>query len=811
MKFSENWLMELVDIPVGHAALLQRLTMSGLEVEGVEEIGANLDGVIVALIIDCTPHPDANKLHVCRVDTSNGEVQIVCGAPNARTGLKAPLATIGATLPDGVAIKATKLRGVDSTGMLCSAKELGIDNDASGLMELPDDAPVGAPLAQYLGLPDASIELKLTPNRSDCLGMRGLIDEVAAEFGAQAKLFDITPVAPIIDAPRAIRLDAAADCSRYLGRSIRGIDISARTPMWMAARLRAAGLKSINAVVDVTNYVMLELGQPLHAFDETQLSGDIVVRRACAGETLTLLDRVEVKLDPDFLLIADEKKPLALAGVMGGFESRVTDATRDVFLEAAHFAPAAIMGRARKLGLNTDAAHRFERGVDAELPRAAIERATALLIGIAGGKPGAVIESVLPQHLPQSVQIALRRAHIARVLGIAIDDAKVARILSALGMRVEPQHDGWRVTPPGRRFDLEREEDLIEELARIHGYDKIPARLPAGAPPAPSDEESRLPEFALRAQLAARDYHEAVCYAFVEKQRLQIWQLDAGAVPLANPLSAEMAVMRTSLLPGLVDALRANRHRQQTRVRLFEIGNTFLRESIRDEKAVILGRTSQQQRATDAPIEINRIAVVACGGAHAEQWSEPARALDFFDQKGDLESLIALAAAPRAWSFDQNDLPAWLHPGRGARILRDGAAVGAIGALHPGLLRALDIDEDVHVFELQADPLRDRALPRARALPRFPSVRRDIAMEMPQTVEWALVEAAVCAALGPLLSEIIVFDLYGGPGLTSARKSVAMGLILQDASRTLTDQDADRAVASAVASLETGFGAKLRS
>lgn len=794
MKFSENWLRELVDIPVEHAALVQHLTMSGLEVESVEEIGANLDDVIVARIIDCAPHPDADKLRVCWVETSKGEVQIVCGAPNARAGLKAPLATVGATLPNGVTIKAAKLRGVESQGMLCSAKELGLDADTSGLMELPDDAPVGAPLAQYLGLPDAAIELKLTPNRPDCLGLRGLADEVAAEFGTRVKPFEIAPVTSAIDAPRGIRLEAGADCPRYLGRSVHGIEITARTPMWMATRLRAAGIKSINAVVDVTNYVMLELGQPLHAFDEAKLDGDIVVRRAHASETLTLLDGNEVKLDREFVLIADEKKPLALAGVMGGFETRVTDTTRDVFLEAAHFAPAAIMGRSRKLGLTTDAAHRFERGVDPELPRAAIERATALLIEIAGGEPGEVLESMSPQYLPQRVPIALRRARVARVLGIGIDDTQVARILSALGMQVESQKEGWRVTPPSRRFDLEREEDLIEELARIHGYDRIPARLPAGAPPAPSNEESRLPESALRAQLAARDYHEAVCYAFIDTQRLRLWQLDAGAVPLANPLSAEMAVMRTSLLPGLVDALRANRHRQQSRVRLFEIGRSF----------------HGNGNGREAPIEINRIAAVACGTAHAEQWSEPARALDFFDIKGDLESLVAMTAAPRAWSFDQNDLPTWLHPGCGARVLRDGAGIGALGALHPALLRALDLDEDVYVFELQADPLRARELPRARVLPRFPSIRRDIAVELPQPLEWAQVEAVVRVALGPLLSETIVFDLYAGAGLTSGRKSVAMGLILQDASRTLTDQDADRAVASAAASLQSAFGAKLR-
>lgn len=802
MKFSENWLRSLVEIPADRAGLVERLTLSGLEVESVEVLGAQLEGVIVARIVECTPHPDADKLRVCRVDTGSGEVQIVCGAPNARAGLKAPLATIGATLPNGIAIKAAKLRGVDSQGMLCSAKELALDVDASGLMELPEDAPVGALLAQYLGLPDASIELKLTPNRSDCLGLRGLADEVAAEFGIQAKGFDFAPVSATIKTQRAIRLEANADCPRYLGRAIRGIDPAAKTPAWMAQRLRAAGIKPISAVVDITQYVMLELGQPLHAFDESKLDGAIVVRRAHAGENSGLLDGSEAKLDPGFLVIADEHKPLALAGVMGGYDSRVTETTRDVFLESAHFAPAAIMGRARKLGLNTDAAHRFERGVDPELPRLAMERATALLIEIAGGQAGDIVEAALLEHLSHTTPIALRRARIARVLGIGIADAQVQRILSAFGMQLEATHDGWRVTPPTRRFDIEREEDLIEELARIHGYAKIPARLPSGEPPSPTEDETILPENALRSQLAARDFNEAVCYAFVEARRLQAWGMAEHAVPLANPLSAEMAVMRTSLLPGLVDALRANRNRQQARVRLFEFGNVF---QSREQGAGSRGQSGA------APRETTMLAAVACGNAHAEQWGEKSCALDFHDLKGDLESLLAMGGSRRAWTFEPDDLPAWLHPGQGARVLFNGEPVGATGALHPRLLRELDLGEDVYVFEVQAQPLRRRELPSAQALPRFPSVRRDIAVELPRTVAWAEIEGSLRQTLGPVLADTFVFDVYTGPGLKEDQKSVAMGLILQDRSRTLTDQDADRCVAAALASLETTFGAKLRS
>lgn len=819
MKFSENWLRELVDVAVDRDALMARLTSSGLEVAGAETIGGALDGIIVARILACAAHPDADRLRVCRVDTGAGEVKIVCGAPNAREGLVAPLATLGATLPGGTVIEVAKLRGIESRGMLCSAKELGIDADASGLMELPPDAPVGRPLAEYLGLPDASIEIELTPNRGDCLGMTGLADEVAAEYGLRARPFAAVPVAPALAAPREIRLEAGADCPRYLGRAIRGIDMSATTPVWMAQRLRAAGVNPINAVVDVTHYVMLETGQPMHAFDEAKLEGTIIVRRAGAGEALTLLDGSNAKLDPSFLLIADEAKPLAVAGVMGGLHSRVTDATRDVFLEAAYFSPAAIMGRARKLGLATDAAHRFERGVDPGIPRAAIERATALLVGIAGGAPGEVIEAALPPHLPKRVPVPLRRARIARVLGITIDDVEIENMLAALGMTLAAQTDGWRVTPPSRRFDIEREEDLIEEIARIHGYDRIPARLPAGAPPAPRDDETVLPLAALRAGLAARDYHEAICYAFVDPRLLDAWQLAGSGVPLANPLSADMAVMRTSLLPGLVEALRRNRYRQQARVRLFETGVVFeRRDAERGARDVGQDATDEAKAGSKAeaaggdgpaPLETATLAAVACGSAHAEQWGEPRRALDFFDVKGDLEALIELSGSPRAWSFHAGNLPAWLHPGRGARVLRDGVHVGVMGMLHPSLQAALDLPETC-VFEVGLDALRHRNIPAARDLPRFPSVRRDIAIEVDERTEWAKIADAVRSSLRTMVNEPVLFDCFHGPGLSPGRKSLAIGLILQDSSRTLTDQEADRCVADLVARLESEFGAHLR-
>ncbi len=791
MKFSENWLRELVEIKADRAQLAHALTMAGLEVEELTPLGDDLAGVVVAEIVAAEKHPEADRLQVCTVDAGRGEpLQIVCGAPNARVGIKVPLAMVGAKLPGDISIKAAKLRGVESSGMLCSAKELGIDADTSGLLELPADAPAGQSLADYLGLPDASFELKLTPNRPDCLGLVGLAHDVAALFGSAVKV-PIMVAAPVAgEARRGIRLEAGKDAPRYLGRIIEGVDPAARTPLWLAERLRRAGLRPISAVVDITNYVMLELGQPLHAFDNHMLEGDIVVRHARAGETLKLLDGNEAKLDEGFVVIADDSKPLAVAGVMGGFDSRVTDATRDIFLESAHFAPAAIMGRARKLGLHTDASHRFERGVDPELPRRALERATELLLAIAGGKAGPVLVAESLADLPVPVAVTLRRERLKRVLGVNVPDDEVARIFTALGMQVEPVTDGWRVTAPSSRFDIEREEDLIEEVARIFGYDNIPTHSPSGALVLAIEPEARINELALREQLAARGYHEAVNLSFVAADLLASWGFSEGLVPLANPLSADLAVMRPSLLPGLIEALRHNRARQQERVRLFEVARVF--------------------GAGDPPVETPSLAIVACGNARAEQWGEPARTLDFHDLKGDLDALIAWGGEPQRWSVHADGLPGWLHPGRGARVVRDGTTVGYLGALHPQLAKALDLAADVHVLEVALEPLLTRRLPQAQAVLRFPVVRRDIAVDLPEAVGWSQIEQLVRATLGERLKELRLFDRYSGKGVEAGRKSLAMGLILQDASRTLTDDDADRCVREVMAALEQTCKAKLR-
>ena len=790
MKFSENWLRQHVPTDATRDALAATLTAIGLEVEEVTPLGEALDGIVVGRIVSAEKHPEADRLQVCQVDAGDaGMLQIVCGAPNARPGLVAPLATIGATVGE-LTITAAQLRGVASNGMLCSAKELGIDADGSGLLELPDDSPVGEPLAAVLGLPDATFELKLTPNRADCFGVRGIAYDVAAACGGEVAALDAAPVPAASGAVVEVRLQAGADAPRYLGRVIEGVDASRATPVWMAERLRRSGVRPVSLLVDVTQYVMLELGQPMHAYDRDLLKGPVGVRRARDGEALKLLDGRDATLDDGFLVITDADRAVGLAGLMGGHETRVTDTTRAVFLEAAHFAPAAIIGRGRRLGLHTDAGHRFERGVDPELPRTAIEYATRLILDIAGGVPGPVTEAVLADALPRPATIVLRRARLARVLGVEIADAEVERILRALGLGVAATAEGWTVTAPSRRFDLAIEEDLIEEVARIHGYDAVPTTLPGGATRLAAATETRVPEQDLRRALAGRGYLEAINYAFVDAALLERWQVDEAVVHLANPLSAELGVMRPRLLPGLVDALVRNAARQQGRVRLFELGKVFTAGD------------------ATAPREIPRIAAVATGEAAAEQWGVPVRRVDFHDLKGDLEALAALSGTRLA--FRAASVP-WGHPGRTAEVLRDAAPVGVIAELHPRLQQALGLDHPAVAFELDLVALCDRAMPRARPLSRFPSVRRDLAFIVADGVTWAELEATATAAAGPTLRSLRVFDVYAGKGVETGFKSVAMGLILQDASRTLVDRDVDAVVASVTDAVAAAHGARIRS
>ena len=623
MKFPESWLRQHVQTDAGHDALSACLTAIGLEVEEDTPIGAALSGVVVAEILSLEKHPEADRLNVCQVATGNGTVQIVCGAPNARAGLKAPLAQIGAELPGGFAIKAAKLRGIDSAGMLCSAKELGIDADASGLLELPADAPVGTALADYLGLPDARFELKLTPNRADCFSIRGIAFDLAAALQTRVVPMQIPEVPVTSDSRIEIKLTAKKDCPRYCGRVIEGLNPDAVTPLWMSEALKRSGIRPLSPLVDITQFVMLELGQPMHAFDADKLSGPIGVRRAAAGEACVLLDGKQVELTPEFTVITDGDRAVAVAGVMGGQDTSVTAATTRVFLESAHFAPESIIGRARKLGLHTDASHRFERGVDPALPALALERASALVLEILGGRVGPVVQIESLQHIAVAAPVLLRRQRLARVLGITVEDARVQQILLALGMQVAAVADGWQVTAPSRRFDIAIEEDLIEEIARIVGYEHIPMRTPSGEVPLVARSESALDESALRSQLIALDIQETINYAFVDAALLDVWQLQSGALALANPLSAELAVMRTSLLPGLVSTLTANAARQQTRLRLFELGRVF---------------TAQGK---DAPLERQCAAAVLCGPALAEQWSSKPAPVDFYDARTAVDAALA--------------------------------------------------------------------------------------------------------------------------------------------------------------------------
>ncbi len=787
MKFPESWLREHVKVTASREQLADTLTAIGLEVEACEAIGADLPGVIVAEIISCEKHPQAERLQICQVNTGSQTVQIVCGAPNARAGLKAPLAMPGAQLPNGIEIKAAKLRGVESTGMLCSAKELGIDADASGLLELPENAPVGTKIADYLGLPDARFELKLTPNRADCFSIRGVAYDVAAALSVQVEPITISAYPIDTNARFDVSLSAGAGCPRYCGRFIEGLNTDARSPLWLTEKLKRAGLRPISPLVDITNFIMLELGQPMHAFDADQLHGPIGVRLARKGEKLKLLDEREVVLDDGFLAITDADRIVALAGVMGGWDTRVTAATSRVFLEAAHFAPEAIIGRSRKLGMHTDAAHRFERGVDPDLPRQAIERATALIIQIMGGWVGPISEAVNDQ-LPVRHAVQLRREHLQRMLGVTVADARVEQIFTSLGMQVLANNEGWQITAPARRFDIAIEEDLIEEVARIYGYDAITAALPSGQIRVVAPTESRLHDGEIRRQLIARDFLETINYAFIDPALLRGWSLDADAVTLANPLASDLAQMRTWLLPGLVQTLQRNLARQESRIRLFEIGRVF-------------------HAGNGVPIESRHLAAIACGTVQAEQWACEKRNVDFYDLKAEVEAIGQRIGANLR--FDAQT-PSWGHPGRSASIFRNDQYVGWVGHLHPALLADLDIAIDVIGFELDLEILTERTVPRAVELSKFPFIRRDIAFIVSQSTPWAAIELTARQALGQQLSGLRLFDRYQGKGLEEGTKSVAMGLILQEVSRTLTDADADAAVAAVVAALTREHGARLR-
>ncbi|BBM04145.1 phenylalanine--tRNA ligase subunit beta [Microbulbifer sp. GL-2] len=791
MKISNSWLREWVSPELTTQELADQITMAGLEVDGIEKVAGDFSGVVVGEIVACEQHPDADKLRICKVaGHPEGEMQVVCGAPNARVGIKIPFALVGAKLPGDFKIKKAKLRGVESFGMLCAQTELELGEDNDGIWELPEDAPTGTDLREYLQLDDETIEVDLTPNRSDCLGVAGIAREVGVLNRCAVQGPEIAPVPQQIEESLPVSLLAESACPRYVGRIIRNIDIKAQTPLWMQERLRRSGLRSIDPVVDVTNYVLLELGQPMHAFDLEKLSGGIKVRMAEHGEELTLLDGQEVKLQEGTLVIADEEKPLAMAGIMGGLDSAVTEGTQHIFLESAFFNPLAIAGKARSYGLHTDSSHRFERGVDYHLQEKAVERATQLLLDIVGGEPGPVHLRELTETMPAERHITLRRARVEQGLGIQLADDEIVDILTRLGLeKIDQNEEGWTFLAPSFRFDIAIEADLLEELARVYGYNRIPSESFTAELEIAPRPESMVTQDNLEQTLLSRGYYEAITFSFIDSDNAVLFDPEADPVALQNPISAELAVMRTTLLPGLCKALQYNLNRQQNRVRLFETGLRFVPGAELHQEQMIAG--------------------LAYGNRYAENWTGSKDSVDFYDVKADVEALLARTGAANEFRFVAGQHPA-LHPGQTAKIMRGDREVGIIGALHPQLQKKLDLSKTAFVFELGLEAIGEGKVPAFRPLSKFPEVRRDLALLIDADVPAAsLVETAVEVA-GETLTDLKIFDVYQGKGIDLNRKSVALGLTFQHSSRTLNDDEINAAMDAVVGKLEEKYNASLR-
>ena len=792
MRFSESWLRDWVNPKeVDTRLLVAQLTMAGLEVDALEPAAPAFDAVVIGLVESVESHPDAAKLRVCRVDVGQGEpLQIVCGAANVAAGMKVPVALVGAELPGAVKIKRARLRGVESVGMICSAAEVGLADSSAGIMALPADAPLGADFRRWLDLDDQCIELDLTPDRGDCLSLAGVAREVGVINRSPLHPPAIEPVPAAIADTFPVRLEAPDACPRYVCRLIRGIDPAVESPLWLRERLRRSGLRAISPVVDVTNLVLLELGQPMHGFDLGRLNGEIRVRMARGGERLALLNGEEIELRDDTLVIADSQRPVALAGIMGGAGTAVEEGTRDILLESAFFTPGAISGQARSYGVRTDSSHRFERGVDPELQVRAVERATQLLLHIVGGKAGPVVEVASSAHLPGSDWLTLRRDRIRRVLGLTLDDASIADILTRLGMELQATEDGWRVRPPTSRFDLVLEVDLIAEIGRIHGYDNIPVTHAASAARTRASPECVLDLDRVRTALVARGYHEAVTYSFVSPELQALVEPDREPLRLANPISSDMSVMRTTLWPGLLQTARQNQARQESRVRVFETGLRFRTD----------GGPLRQESALSG---------LVTGTLLPEQWGEPSRAVDFFDLKADVEAVLATTGAADDFRYLPAEHPV-LHPGQTTRIEREGRSVGMLGMLHPAVAARLDLDGNTFLFEIALDEIAQGVLPAFAPLSKFPAIRRDLALVVQDQVEYRRVRDCILAAEPDLLQKVVLFDVYRGEKVDSGLKSLALGLIFQTSSQTLTDTDVERAVARVLARLDGELGARLR-
>ncbi len=796
MQFNEQWLREWVDPRLDSHALSELLTLAGLEVESRTPVtslnlsAANRRRLLVGRIEEVKPHPKADKLKLCKVQIGPRKwLSVVCGAPNASVGLVAPIARIGAEFP-GMKIEKTTIRGVVSEGMLCSARELGLAEQSASLMELDADAIPGTALSTHLALDDQVFELGLTPNRGDCLSVRGIAREVAVLSGSGMKIRPIKPIRARHSEKWEIQLQAPEQCARFVGRVIRGIDMHARSPDWMQERIRRAGLRPINPVVDITNLVMLEIGQPMHAYDLDKLSGMVMARLANNGERLRLLDGSMVRLRANDLVIADQKKAVGLAGIMGGEQTAISATTTNIFLEAAFFCPQSMQGKARRLGMHTDASHRFERGVDPTGQVAAIEMATRLLLAVSGGEPGKVCHAVSRRHLPIRRPISLERSEPPRILGMKVPDAKIERILTHLGMSVSSMTTGWKVTPPPWRFDLTGSHDLVEEIGRCHGFGKVPARMPVVAARVGGDRESIVGMSRLRQTLTARGYHEAINYSFVDPKTQQKLCAPGQAIALTNPLAENMSEMRLSLLPGLLANVQRILNRQESRVRLFETGNVF--------------RKQGHQR-----LESPKIGAVITGSALPCHWSAKPRMVDFFDLKGDLMALLSLTGTARSLDFQSTDHPL-LHPGQCAQVIQQGRLIGHLGKLHPRQQNMLDIHPPVFLFELELSVLTETELPKFKSISRFPIVLRDLSVVVPQTIPMGDIIPLVRKAAGENLKSIELFDIYTGEKIEKNKKSLTFRLVFQSESRNLTSDETDFRIGEIMAALNRAIGGKLR-
>ncbi|MBA3696016.1 MAG: phenylalanine--tRNA ligase subunit beta [Methylotenera sp.] len=789
MQFSENWLRSLVNTDLDSQALSHALTMAGLEVEDMQPVATTFTKVVVAKILSVEKHPDADRLQVCKVDVGQTQaLQIVCGAANARAGLIAPCAMVGAYLPSsdgspGISIKQAKVRGVESFGMMCSSDELGLTAAATGLLELESDAVIGQDIREYLDLNDHVLTLKLTPNRSDCLSLIGIARDVAAITGAATNFEKITSIPSAIQQEKKVLVTVQASCPRYCGRLLTGVNAKSATPAWMVRRLERSGIRSISAIVDITNYILLALGQPMHAFDAAKLNGDVNVRFANDKESLELLNDQSIELKTDDLVIADAQGAIALAGIMGGKLTSVTDDTTDIFLESAFFTPAVIAGKARRLGLSTDSSYRFERGVDFGNTRHAIEYATALIQQICGGVVGTVTEVIGTLPLRKPVKLRLQR--LVAVLGISFEHDEVAKLLTQLGFNFVSVDNVFTVIPPSYRFDIEIEEDLIEEIARLHGYDHIPATPPVATLSMLPTSEAKIPQHKLRETLVAAGYQEIVTYSFVDES----WERDllgnANPIKLKNPIASNLSVMRTGLWGGLLDTLTYNLNRKQERAFLFEIGAVY-------------------QQLNNTFVENTRISGLAYGSAKPEQWAADSADIDFFDVKTHVEALVGTTIA-----YEKAEHPA-LHPGQSARVLLDGKQIGWLGKLHPKWQQHYSLTKSTFLFELDESAILNKSVPVYQDVSKLLPIRRDMAIVLDENIAIDTVLSTIKKANIPLILEVGLFDFYQGKGIAENKKSLALSVLMHDTQKTLVDIDADKAMANLLQLLQNEFDAVLR-